>query len=187
MSTPLKITPCFTEVELGRAKPMFYVVGKNKLIIMLCMTFGYYFVYWNYKNWKTYRLAENVKIWPACRAVLGIFFLYPLFVKIDRQLRISKRHYNWHPYSLMLGVIVATGLSTYFCVAGINPEAVFPIALSFLIFQTFLLFRVQTAINHLEGDPEGHQNAKLTLSNYAWMAVGSIIWFFYIYGAFMLP
>ena len=186
MSAHLKTTPCCTEVELGSAMPMFYVVGKNKLVIMLCMTFGYYFIYWNYRNWKAYRLAAGAKIWPVGRTVLGIFFLYSLFMKIDRQLRISKRHYNWHPQNLMVGVILAAGISTYLCVVGVNPKVVFSMALAFLIFQSFLLLRVQTAINHLEGDPEGHQNAKLTLSNYAWIAAGSIIWFFLICGTLML-
>jgi hypothetical protein len=186
MIAPLKSKPCFTEAELSKAMPMFYVVGKNKLVIMLCMTFGYYLIYWNYRNWKAYRMAVGAAIWPVGRTVLGIFFLYSLFMKIDRQLRISKRHYNWHPHNLMVGVIVAAGISTYLCIVGVDPKAVFPIALAFLIFQSFLLLRAQTAINHLEEDPEGHQNAKLTLSNYAWIAVGSIIWFFVICGTLML-
>jgi hypothetical protein len=186
MSAHLKTTPCCTEVELGSAMPMFYVVGKNKLVIMLCMTFGYYFIYWNYRNWKAYRLAVGAKIWPVGRTVLGIFFLYSLFMKIDRQLRISKRHYNWHPQNLMVGAILAAGISTYICVVGVNSKAIFPITLTLLIFQSFIMLRVQTAINRLEGDPEGDQNAKLTLLNYAWIAAGSIIWFFVICGTLML-
>ena len=157
MSAHLKTTPCCTEVELGSAMPMFYVVGKNKLVIMLCMTFGYYFIYWNYRNWKAYRLAVGAKIWPVGRTVLGIFFLYSLFMKIDRQLRISKRHYNWHPQNLMVGAILAAGISTYICVVGVNSKAIFPMlsalvasSISFLFSEyvnSYLLSKIKELTN----------------------------------------
>lgn len=186
MSAPLNITPCFTEVELGRAMPMFYVVGKNKLIIMTLLTLGCYSIYWEYKNWRIYRTATGERIWPLARAIFSLFFIYSLFMKIDRQLRAANRHYNWRPYALMLCAVLRVGVNCYVVLVMTELKAFFPIGLALLMFDMYCKLRVQAAINHLERDPEGLRNAKITLANFIWIALGGVIWFFFISGALLI-
>lgn len=87
--------------------PRFYIVSKNKFIVMFLLTLGYYYTYWLYKNWKTYRIATNARVLPLIRTIMGMLFTYSLHMKIDRQLYISHTHYKWHPRLLALSLIVS--------------------------------------------------------------------------------
>ncbi|WP_434574105.1 hypothetical protein J3P88_03970 [Pseudomonas sp. Z3-6] len=89
------------------AAPRFYIVSKNKFIVMFLLTLGYYYTYWLYKNWKTYRIATNARVLPLIRTIMGVLFTYSLHMKIDRQLYISHTHYKWHPRLLAFALIVS--------------------------------------------------------------------------------
>jgi hypothetical protein len=187
MNAPFQNTTCITNKKINNVAPTFYVVSKDKLIIMSFLTFGYYFIYWNYKNWKTYRTATGERIWPVARTIFGLFFIYSLYIKIDRRLRIANRHYNWHPYLLILCALLNVGVNTYVVLVATEPKVFFPIGLASLAFGTYCQLRVQAAINHLEQDPEGRQNTKITLANFAWIALSCVIWFFCISGTLLVP
>jgi hypothetical protein len=186
MNAPLQKRLCDIDDELKETPPTFYIVSKNKLIIMSLLTFGCYVIYWNYKNWKTYRAATGEKIWPLARTIFGLFFIYSLYMRIDRQLRVAKRHYNWHPYSLVLCAVLNACINIYGALFAINHHILILIGLASLTFGTYCQLRVQAAINHYEQDPAGRQNAKITLANFAWIALGGVFWFFFIYGALLV-
>lgn len=58
----------------------FYAVSILKLVLLSLATFGYYVVYWHYRQWKAIRDAEGRKLWPIPRAFFAAltgFELYP--------------------------------------------------------------------------------------------------------------
>jgi hypothetical protein len=60
----------------------FFAVSVWKMCVMSFATFGTYGLYWFYKNWQLVREREHSDILPFWRAFFGIFFCYPLLVRI---------------------------------------------------------------------------------------------------------
>lgn len=89
MTKPAEESTPITQVPPLLAAPRFYIVSKNKFIVMFLLTLGYYYTYRLYKNWKTYRIATNARVLPLIRTIMGVLFIYSLHMKIDRQLHIS--------------------------------------------------------------------------------------------------
>ena len=75
---PMDITP-------AREMETFFAVSTRKLVVMSICTFGLYQVYWIYWNWRLIKFREHRRISPPWRSVLGLFFLYPIFRRINRQ------------------------------------------------------------------------------------------------------
>lgn len=163
----------------------FYVVSKRKFLILNIATSGWYFTYWLYRNWKLYRNATGEKVLPLFRTILGVFFVYSLFMKIDRRMRVSGRNYRWHPRSLALGYILSVCAS----VAQVwipQVRVSFLLSCLFLFFYTFFLLRVQGAINFLENDAGGLSNSTLTFANGVWIALGLGVWSLALYSVYLL-
>lgn len=165
--------------------PRFYIVSKNKFIVMFLLTLGYYYTYWLYKNWKTYRIATNARVLPLIRTIMGVLFIYSLHMKIDRQLYLSHTHYRWHPRLLALSLIVSEFVGVYAAFWPSAPGAHPAIPAATLLFNLFCLLRVQSAINHLENDPLGQQNSKITAANCFWISLTGIGLALLIYTAVM--
>lgn len=180
---------------------MFYVVSVRKLVIMMIGTFGFYFLYWNYRNWATYKRASGERVIPFLRAFFAIFFLYPLLRRVDRGFQTIGREYRWWPGLLTLGYLFAV-------VIYIAPEFVVPVRtwlgarplenaadlllmmwvfpLSLFAVQIWLVGLMQRAINTHECDPAGLGNAQLTFANGMWMVPGILLWTLNVLGLFAL-
>ncbi|KAF2392067.1 hypothetical protein [Pseudomonas frederiksbergensis] len=167
------------------APPDFYVVCKSKLALLFVSTSGFFLIYWFYRNWKLYRAATGNKVLPLFRTILGVFFVYSLFTKIDHRIGASNLKYRWYPRSLALAVILlaCTGSALMWL-----PDVQIRFALSLLVLflQTCCLLRVQNAINYLAGDVEGLGNSKLTFANGIWVALGLCWWGLAIIGFYVL-
>lgn len=180
----------------SKTEPMFFVVSVKKYIVMSFFTFGFYLFYWNYQNWAAYRQATGEKLSPLLRSICPLLFLYPLLVRIDRQIQSRRQQYEWSPAMLMLGLVITALLAI---ALGLTPPELTeePIGqlsaelsreilldtLKLLLFsvslmgvQLWLMSTIQRAINFVEGDPLGVSNSSFTLANWAWMAIGIIHW-----------
>jgi hypothetical protein len=60
----------------------FFAVSIGKLVLMSICTFGLYQIYWAWQNWQRVKERGEPLIWPIPRAIFGVFFCYPLFVRI---------------------------------------------------------------------------------------------------------
>lgn len=163
----------------------FYVVSKRKFLILNIATSGWYFIYWFYRNWKLYRNVTGEKVLPLLRTILGMFFVYSLFMKIDRRMRAPGRNYQWYPRSLALGFILS------WCASGALlwiPQVYLSFLLSCLclFFYTFFLLQVQGAINFSENDSDGVSNSALTFANGAWIALGLGLWSLALFSVYLL-
>ncbi|MDB5050978.1 MAG: hypothetical protein JWO30_4049 [Fibrobacteres bacterium] len=56
-----------------------------KFITLSTCTFGIYIGIWNYQQWKFLKSKHNGDLSPFWRAVLSIFFLYPLLAELKRE------------------------------------------------------------------------------------------------------
>lgn len=57
----------------------FYVVSIKKFTILFMATFGFYSIYWFYRNWKMSKAKYRDDIWPVARGIFSIFFVHSLF------------------------------------------------------------------------------------------------------------
>ncbi|MFW9270181.1 hypothetical protein ACLK1G_23675 [Pseudomonas sp. NR3] len=179
MTIHAKEKPGTLQPTLTGTKPSFYIVSTNKLTVMYWLTFELYLFYWVYKNWKTYQAATNTLALPLIRTVLGLFFIHALFIKIEQQLKKHEKPYKWSPRLLASGLVFSCTLTIYPFLApyGAGAQYLFPLVAAILNF--YCLLKAQTAINHLENDPEGSQNSNITIPNCVWIAslgFGLVLW-----------
>lgn len=63
----------------NRREAVFFPVATKKFVIMSIVTFGFYELYWFYKNWQFVKEKDNSTIKPFWRAWFAIFFCHQLF------------------------------------------------------------------------------------------------------------
>lgn len=68
----------------GTVEPTFFAVSLTKLAVMSVCTFGYYQIYWFYRNWHYIRALGKPEISAVRRAVFGIIFCYPCLSQIRK-------------------------------------------------------------------------------------------------------
>ncbi|NIL20614.1 hypothetical protein AU074_26365 [Pseudomonas sp. ATCC PTA-122608] len=153
------------------AASTFFVVAPRKLVIMILLTSGMYFVYWFYKQWTCYRQATGANVWPVVRAFFSVIFLYPLIMKIRRQVEVKAPTYQWQPRSVAIGLVVC-GALPYMYSWALAPLTAMKISACLTIVHLYLMVQVQRAVNQVENDLRGEVNKRLTLANCIWIAIG---------------
>lgn len=53
-------------------------ISALRFFVLSLLSFGIYYIYWGYKNWKAVRYQDKVEIFPALRGCFFILFIYPL-------------------------------------------------------------------------------------------------------------
>lgn len=158
------------------AMPVFFPVGRTKMIVMLLVTFTLYELVWFYKNWALVR-ERGEPVMPVMRAIFAVFFCYDLFVRVRS---------HGHPAAARLPAgLLATGW-ILFTVAGnlldriVQPEsfpAVYAITLAVLFASVFFLIPVQDAVNAINRAeaPDHDPNDRFTALNWLWIVVGGLL------------
>jgi hypothetical protein len=175
MSNNAYATPKSTLEVNQENKPAFFVVAPVKFVIMMTMTWGFYYIYWSYKNWKLYKMSTGTNISPFIRAYFNIFFVYSLFQRINQNIEKTGRNIVWSPKSRGVALIGSQLLGTVQSLF-VFFELSMVLSLVFLSISTSLLIGAQRAINCLEDDPRGDSNSKFTLLNYVCMLPGFVFW-----------
>lgn len=152
-------------------QPTFFVVAPRKLLLMVLLSQGLYFIYWSYKHWSHYREVSNARIWPWMRGLFGVFFYYSLTMKVRQTLRAGDASYPWWPRCLAIALMASALLPQVFNWF-VEPLAALKINFCLLIVDAALAVQIQRAINHLENDAEGDANHRLTWANGVWMVFG---------------
>ncbi|QAT16552.1 Na(+)/H(+) antiporter NhaA 2 [Candidatus Velamenicoccus archaeovorus] len=57
----------------------FFAVSQKKLALMAFFTWGFYEIYWFYRNWKFLKEKHDFKVSPLARGIFGPLFCYSLF------------------------------------------------------------------------------------------------------------
>jgi len=156
----------------------FFVVSLKKVAVVSFFIFGWYWLYCFYRSWVSHRVYSGERVLPLVRAFFTVFFIYALLIRVDKKLRCSGRKYQWSPLALTSGLI-ATGVLPFFLSHGLVTQSVYGIIyLQFLlaVLNTWLIVRMQRAINVSEGDIDGEINSAFTVANWLWMALGLLVW-----------
>lgn len=156
-------------------QPMFFPVSPPKLLIMSVVTFGFYQLYWFYKNWEFIQAWHRSKIAPFWRALFGIIFCYQCFREIKAIATSRKMVCSWSAGWLALVWI------------GLSLSARLPYPIAFLCWlKPLALLPIQYVINDLNiAVAPGHDpNAKLSGWNILAIVVGVCLFLIIFFGSF---
>lgn len=168
-------TPRSTLSWMPVRKPVFFVVAPRKLLIMVVLTVGGYFVYWLYRQWALYRQATGTRLWPWIRVMFAGCYFCALILSVMHELERGESDYHWSPRCLAVAVFVG-GCLPFTLLWLLSSPAAWAVAACIAVFQVALALQLQDAINYLERDPQGHGNARLTDADWAGVAVGLMGW-----------
>lgn len=155
--------------------PPFYVVNERKFLILSVATAGFYELYWFFRHWKMQKVYLYDNTWPVMRAIFAVFFIYPLFKRMEGTRQDLGLREEWKPGTMALIYIVAA-LTNW--VQGTKEPSISALLLSLgcMVLQIYVLFSAQRVANTLCGDPQGKTNETLTGLNYFWIVVGLLTW-----------
>jgi len=161
--------------DSGAAK--FYVVSPLKFALLYTFTFGFYQLYWFYKNWSRYKAHTQESLWPVPRAIFTIFFAHSLFRNVNDTIEAEGRDHSWDPGALATWYVMAQIANRILDrLPDSADKLVVPLELVIMlpVVGTILYF-AQRAINVACGDPAGASNSRLTWANYLWLIAGFVI------------
>jgi len=151
----------------------FFAVSLLKLTLLSLSTFGFYKLYWFYRNWKLIKERDNSDIMPFWRAFFGIIFCYQCFAKIkdagtSRDIQPS---------------LAAGPLATGWIILTLTWRLPDPYALITFGAVAFLL-PVQAYVNRINAHdaPDHDPNARLSAWNWVAIVVGGFLFFLAIIG-----
>ncbi len=86
----------------------FHLVSTRNYLLLFYSTLGAYEIYWHYRNWRLIRQREQTRIYPAMRALFGVFFCYALFTRVRDFPQSQGRAYRLPAAALAIGWILAS-------------------------------------------------------------------------------
>lgn len=171
--------PAALVMDAPRPAPEFYVVSRNKFLVLFFITLGVYQLYWFYMHWARYRTYNRQRLWPAARAIFAIFFAHALGGEIDQSLRRRGAAHRWSPGRWATGYVVfqiAGSICDRLSVAEIGSPTTDVLGLLAMLPVAACLMQIQMAANSACGQPEGESNRRFTWANWLWIAVGTVAW-----------
>ncbi|MFV3287381.1 hypothetical protein ACNFBR_01440 [Pseudomonas sp. NY11955] len=154
-------------------QPPFFVVSPGKVAVMGFFTFGIYWLYCFYQNWKLHQARTGEQVSPFWRCFFAIFFIYPLLRRVNDCIRVSGRSSDWSILGLTLVhyALAVAGVVVNAMLEG-RPAAVLLASLVLQAAWVMLFIAMQNGINLSAGDMTGQSNSRLTLANWLWMLPG---------------
>jgi predicted MFS family arabinose efflux permease len=163
-------------------EPVFFVVAPRKLLIMVLLTLGAYFVYWLYRQWALYRQAKGMRLWPWARVMFPGCYFCSLILSVMHELEQGESDYRWSPRCLAVAVFVG-GCLPFTVLWLLSPFVALVVVACIAVFQLAIAVQLQMAINHLERDVNAVGNARMTDANRVAIAAGLLGWGMVVTGA----
>ncbi len=164
-----------------------YVVSPRKFWVLSLTTMGLYSVAWGYQHWSALKRAKRLNVWPIPRAIFGVFFMHALMRYAKAASDASGRHVHFnYPSAATVAVVVLvlSHITDRLASKSIGSPVTDVVSLLFIAVIAWALWRMQDAINHIVGVPDGASNDRFSGSNWFWMILGLIIWGAAIFGLF---
>ncbi len=159
--------------------PPFFVTSTRKLCVLYLCTFGYYTLYWNFKQWFSQRHSAGYRVIPALRGVFYVFFLHSLSALMSKRLMAMERpswRYDSAPTWLVGLVVVGwvlNGLQRY----GEWPQLVaMPLIALVMVAKVLPLIGMQRQANLASGDTAGATNDSFSGWNWLFVVPGAVVW-----------
>ena len=162
----------------------FFPVSEGKLITLYILSFGFYGIYWFYKNWKLHQPKMDKKIFPVMRAIFSIFFTHSLFNRINNSAGNLEQKHRFNANILATFFVAAVIIGNLFDPVSIHTSlledlpgsGIFIASLVIFMLSTYPLVVAQATVNRINNDMLGYLNHKFSLWNYLLIVLGVIFW-----------
>ena len=118
----------FADATAITGQYLFFPVTPVKFCVMSVCTFGFYQLFWAYKNWSLYQDQVDGHIMPWARAIFAGIWNFPLFSRVHDKAVEHEIPVAWNPVVLGVAVLLLSICSRL------------PHAISALVFLTFLAY-----------------------------------------------
>jgi len=135
---------------------------------MSLLTFGYYELYWFFRNWRAIQIQEQKKISPFWRSFFSVFFCYPLFKRILAAA--GRRAYQKKDSPGTLAVCYI-----FLVIVGSRAPSPFDL-IGILSFIPIIYVNNAVRFNNLAVNPQYDERASLTAGEIIFIIVGLIFW-----------
>lgn len=176
-----------SEVSTVNNTQPFYVVSKQKFIILHIATFGMYAFYWFWKQWTVWKKYSKEELWAIPRAIFAIFFTHSLFSIINQKANQTTGKVLPTIQNAATVFVVYLVLSSIINKLTMTTPIIFdiPLIAVSLIVSIWALWQGQEQANIASDDINGQSNEKLTAFNYFWIVLGIIFWLLLIFAAYL--
>lgn len=151
-----------------------YLIKESKFLLLTISTFGFYLIWWLYKTWRFFIQKEGSDGNAAIRVIFCVFFLLPLFNKVQR---FAKEEGYQGSNSPLLSFI-------FFLVFSLFSFTPSPLSLFSFLCYFFFLPTVKALNYALEHSSEicSYEDEGLSTGEIVLVVIGSIIWVFVAIG-----
>ena len=162
----------------------FFPVSEGKLLTLYLLSFGFYGIFWFYKNWMLQKKFMDKNIYPMWRAIFSIFFTHALFNRINRRAQQVEKEHTFNANilaTLFVATIIASNILDR---STLNSNLLENVSNSSLIITSLVLFfisayplvKVQATVNRINNDMLGYLNHKYSMWNYVLIVLCVLSW-----------
>lgn len=193
MTHDLAVTPHDADLTSAPAPKKFFVVSTRKLTVLFLATLGVYSIYWFYKQWEAYKDGSDFdsdagKMWPVMRALFPMFFVFSLLRRLREEGLHHEEMVRWNTVpmaSALTALLLISKALDRAASKSLGSPITDMLALVMLLPLLAYFLSVQDKVNLVCDDPEGAGNARFSKANYAWIALGAVLWLLVILGMLM--
>jgi hypothetical protein len=153
---------------------IFFYVSPVKLVVMSVVTFGFYEIFWFYKNWFYVKEHSQTKCWPLVRSIFSTITYYFLLQEIQKAGEVQ----GIKP-SFALGVPAIAFFALTACWRLPDPFGLVG------IFAPFALLPAQKYINSLNTVTPTEINDKFSVANWVAIVIGGFLTLICMLGFFL--
>ena len=105
------VTSAHTEGGQSQTEFSFFPVATHKFVVLSICTFGFYELYWAYRNWQRIQAASGETLSPFWRACFATLWNFSLFGRIRDRVTHDGTTADWSPPFLATCYLLLYGLT----------------------------------------------------------------------------
>jgi len=150
-----------------------FPVSIRKLIVLNCLFFGYYTLFWMFMNWRYLQLQCGRNVHPGWRAILAPIFIWSLY---GNMIAIVKENGGKPP------AIPSVVLAFIYIIASLAGLMQNPVFLFVALLAVIPMVLIQTRVNEINGGEAAVTNSKFSKVNWIFMVICGLLWLVSILG-----
>jgi hypothetical protein len=170
--SPFDLQIAYAHVEEQR------IISLNRFLFLSVISFGLYPIWWIFEAWRFFMQKDKLDIMPAARALLAVFFIYPLLNRIQNYARAHGHQAQFSSALMCIGYIGGSMLAQL-------PDPYWLISVASCIF----LIPPFLALNDAKQNTPGLKlilMQKFSMPQWILIAVCSILWLLILAAMFIL-
>lgn len=144
------------------------IISLNRFIFLSVISFGLYPIWWMFEAWRFFMQKDKLNIMPAARAIFAVFFIYPLFNRIQNYAKAQGYTPKFSSAVMCIGFIACSLLVQL-------PDPYWLISIGSFLFLIPAFQALNYAKQHTQGLKLIHMQ-KFSIPQWILIALGAIFW-----------